>query len=88
MRSKKVEFWMPWNIYEKAVADSEARGYDSLGRYFIGLSLQSILTLARDQTRVRVSNQNPKQQDQIYRALEEIMKDPERLLETLEATRR
>jgi hypothetical protein len=88
MRSKKVEFWMPWNIYEKAVADSEARGYDSLGRYFIGLSLQSILTLARDQTRVRVSNQNPKQQDQICRALEEIMKDPERLLETLEATRR
>ena len=88
MRSKKVEFWMPWNVYEKAIADSEARGYDSLGRYFIGLSLQSVLELARDQTRVNVSNQNPKRQDQIYRALEEIIKDPERLLETLEATRR
>jgi len=38
VRSKKVEFWMPWDIYERALADAKQQGYANIGRYFIEAS--------------------------------------------------
>jgi hypothetical protein len=84
MRSKKVEFWMPWDVYERAIADRKARGYDSLGRYFIGLSLQSVLESTRHQARVLFANQNPKRQDDLIRRLNEMQNDPDGLLMMIE----
>ena len=78
---------MPWDIYEQALADAKVQGYANVGRYFIGLSVQSMLHPTRDQTRILWANQKPKRQDRIFRCLQDMMEDPERLLATIEASR-
>lgn len=75
MRSKKVELWMPWQIYESALADSKRRGYKNVGRYFIGLSIRSMMDDQRHETYRSIANENPKRQDHLFCCLKLFMDD-------------
>lgn len=85
MRSKKVELWMPWEIYSAALADSKRRGYHNVARYFIGLAIKSMVESRRDEANAIIANENPRRQDYLFESLKLFMEDSKALVDAIEA---
>lgn len=75
MRSRKVDFRVPWRWYEwleRRAALMRPRPYDNVGCYFIGLSFHDAMVQRSHFLTVDLANAKPNEQDRIIEELRRI----------------
>ena len=83
MRSKKVEFRMPWGLWQECQRQSKEVGYRSMGKYFVGLAIANVWNKLRSDFAAKLANLPPSRQDAILDELLSDKFDMQRYIEVL-----
>ena len=86
MRSKKIEFRLPWLLVELLTERRKQLRMRSIGRYFISLAVEDLMRERRAETYRAIANAEPEEQDEFLAWINAYPSDRQSILKLIIAS--